>query len=505
MANIMSKRGTQDNVITYEHYCDTKADLANIPKDQITLGSTAVVLQDEDGSLGVYIAGSDKQWIAVAMSGGSDSGSGEGSSSSDGLKDFLENNFSTFENSDVTKLRYNAFAMNKQLEEISLPNCSIINGGAFANCTALTSVDFPTLERIEGPEITQQESLIWDYYTSTSSIVMVTVKGPGAFQGCTSIESIDLPLCSYIGSDAFLNYGPGQYGYGYLSNPNLKSVNLPECKTIENRAFYMCTGLNSLNAPKVETIGESAFTSCTSLTIADFPLATSVASNAFCSCYLLSTINMPNLEVIGVSAFTLDSSITTINFPKCKTFEMMASSAYLGSSYNMYIGHAFGGCSNLSTVSLPECEVIAPATFSNCSSITELSFPKVSLVYSNAFRGCTSLTQITFNETVTFSTAWSMYVNVGPTVDVTFETFYNCTNLQSIYLLGSSVCTFNINDPQYSYKINAGTLFGNTPIRNSSYLGYYGSIYVPESLVEEYQNAPGWSAFSERITAYTGE
>lgn len=74
MANIMTKRGSQDNIVTYEHYCDTKADLANIPADQITLGSTAVVLQDEDGSMGIYIAGSDKQWSAVAMTSGASSG-----------------------------------------------------------------------------------------------------------------------------------------------------------------------------------------------------------------------------------------------------------------------------------------------------------------------------------------------------------------------------------------------------------------------------------------------
>lgn len=66
--NIMTKRGNQDNVITYEHYCDTKADLANIPKSQTTLGSTAIVLKDENDELGIYIAGSDKQWVPVAMS-----------------------------------------------------------------------------------------------------------------------------------------------------------------------------------------------------------------------------------------------------------------------------------------------------------------------------------------------------------------------------------------------------------------------------------------------------
>ena len=70
MSNIMTKRGSQDNVVTYEHYCDTTADLTNIPKNQITLGSIAVVLQDEDGGLGIYIASSNKEWIAVSTSSG---------------------------------------------------------------------------------------------------------------------------------------------------------------------------------------------------------------------------------------------------------------------------------------------------------------------------------------------------------------------------------------------------------------------------------------------------
>ena len=74
MANIMTKQGTQDNVITYEHYCDVKADLANIPKSQITLGSTAIVLQDENNSMGIYIAGSDKQWHEIGLTGGANGG-----------------------------------------------------------------------------------------------------------------------------------------------------------------------------------------------------------------------------------------------------------------------------------------------------------------------------------------------------------------------------------------------------------------------------------------------
>lgn len=71
--NIMTKRGSEDNIVTYEHYCDTKADLANIPQDQISLGSVAIVLKDEDDSMGIYLANSNKEWISFSTSGGSSS------------------------------------------------------------------------------------------------------------------------------------------------------------------------------------------------------------------------------------------------------------------------------------------------------------------------------------------------------------------------------------------------------------------------------------------------
>lgn len=68
--NIMTKRGSEDNVVTYEHYCDTKADLINIPQDQITLGSVAIVLKDEDNSMGIYMANSNKEWISFSAGSG---------------------------------------------------------------------------------------------------------------------------------------------------------------------------------------------------------------------------------------------------------------------------------------------------------------------------------------------------------------------------------------------------------------------------------------------------
>ena len=67
MAHKMTKRGNIDNVITYEHFCDTKADMADIDPNEVNLGSVCVVLVDESegDTLQFYLAKSDKIWIKV--------------------------------------------------------------------------------------------------------------------------------------------------------------------------------------------------------------------------------------------------------------------------------------------------------------------------------------------------------------------------------------------------------------------------------------------------------
>ena len=67
MAHIMAKRGQRDNVITYEHICDTRADRDNIDPSEITLGSTAIVLKGENNTLEMYMATSDKEWILLSV------------------------------------------------------------------------------------------------------------------------------------------------------------------------------------------------------------------------------------------------------------------------------------------------------------------------------------------------------------------------------------------------------------------------------------------------------
>lgn len=71
--NIMTKRGNQDNMVTYEHICDTTDDLANISPEYVTLGSVAIVLKGDAG-METYMATSDKEWIPLALSDGAAAG-----------------------------------------------------------------------------------------------------------------------------------------------------------------------------------------------------------------------------------------------------------------------------------------------------------------------------------------------------------------------------------------------------------------------------------------------
>lgn len=131
-------------------------------------------------------------------------------------------------------------------------------------------------------------------------------------------------------------------------------------------------------------------------------------------------------NTIGTNAFQRCSNLTSSNFPECIT---------IGNS-------AFLTCSNLTSVDFPKCTNIGSYAFQRCSSLTSASFPRCSYIGGSGFSSCINLSQIT----------------VG-------------TETSSVATLAGS---------------NA---FIYTPIANSSYLGYFGSIYVLSSLLASYQTA----------------
>jgi hypothetical protein len=65
--------------------------------------------------------------------------------------------------------------------------------------------------------------------------------------------------------------------------------------------------------------------------------------------------------------------------------------------------------------------------------------------------------------------------------------FRNCINLSNFYFMGSSIPSIT------NYT------FAYTTLSHSTYLGYFGSIYVPASLLASYKTAQYWSQYSARM------
>lgn len=86
--NIMTKRGSLDNIVTYEHICDSNDDLNKIDKKYATLGSVAIILDKETEELSVYMADSDGVWHLISTG---DSGEGGGGITPTGTLDITDN------------------------------------------------------------------------------------------------------------------------------------------------------------------------------------------------------------------------------------------------------------------------------------------------------------------------------------------------------------------------------------------------------------------------------
>ena len=192
-----------------------------------------------------------------------------------------------------------------------------IAGGAFSDCSSLTSITIPN---------------------------SVTSIGNSAFERCSSLTSIVIPNnVTSIGDYAF-----------YLCS-SLTSVTIGNSVTsIGDAAFYYCTSLTSITIPNsVTSIARGAFYDCSSLTSITIPNSvTSIGNKAFFRCSSLTSIVIPNnVTSIGDYAFYNCSSLTSIiclgtTPPDASDLGAPTSTCTLTvpqSAYNAYLRHAYWG------------------------------------------------------------------------------------------------------------------------------------------------------------------
>ena len=303
------------------------------------------------------------------------------------------------------------------LTSITIPN-SVTNIGvrAFGACSSLTTPVYnahcfaylPT--SFEGT------------YTVPDGIKQIA---GGAFYECSSLTSVTIPnSVTSIGN------------YAFEGCSSLASITIPNSVTsIGYRAFYGCSSLTSVTIPdSVTSIGSYAFSDCTSLTSVTIGNSvTSIGDYAFDGCSRLTSVTIPNsVTSIGRYAFdgcssltsvTIGNSVTSIGdraFEDCSKLTLVTinSNAIVSKDYSSYsnISHIFGSQVTEYIIG-DDAKGIGSSAFEDCSALTSVTIGNnVTSIGSYAFYNCSSLTSITIPNSVT---------SIG------YRAFYDCSSLTS--------------------------------------------------------------------------
>ena len=385
----------------------------------------------------------------------------------------------------ITALPTQAFYNSKNVEHLILPNTLITIGeemfyqsdlrsvviptnvttvgySAFKRCSSLTTVTFE--------KESQLKTIGGDYYYG------------GAFSDCTALTSIEIPASvETIGNTAFSDCS------------SLATVTFEKgsrLKTIGNNAYYRCTSLTSIEIPaSVETIEKKAFMHCSSLATVTFEKGSQLKTiagdsydGAFSDCTALTSIEIPaSVETIEATAFKRCSQLATVTFEKGSQLKTIgggySSSSHFG-TYSDYYG-AFSDCSSLTSIEIPaSVETIEATAFKRCSKLTTVTFEKGSQL---------KIIGGGFDTNVGYRYIYGAFSELKNLMTVDMSA---CTQVEII-----EECAF-YNDPELRlFKVSTETpptcennaFVGINP---------YSVLKVPSGCANAYKAATGWKNFA---------
>lgn len=224
-------------------------------------------------------------------------------------------------------------------------------------------------------------------------------------------------------------------------------ITLSSATSVVEQVFRQRANLTGVIGTSVLTIGTSSFEACNALTSISFPVLTTIGTAAFRNCTHLTSVNLPEL--------------TTIN------------------------QYTFGGCTQLNNVTLPKLGIINNNSFEGCTGLTNASFPMATQINNSGLRNCRFST-IVFPRLLKIDT-YGLSNNANLTaVDFNALTqftggsgFINDTSLTAVVIRTGTMAT-----------LSAINHFNNTPFASN---GTGGTLYVPSSLISQYEQATNWS------------
>jgi len=166
---------------------------------------------------------------------------------------------------------------------------------------------------------------------------------------------------------------------------------------------------------------------------------TTIGESAFGDCTALTSVSLPNATTIGYLAFQGCTALTSVSLPNATT-----------------IGYwAFQGCTALTSVSLPNATTIGDLAFQGCTALTSVSLPNATTVGDSAFGYCTALTSVSLPNATTVGDSAFGYCTALTSVSLPNATtigdgaFGDCTVLTSV--------TFAQNAPAEATDVYTGS------------------------------------------------
>ena len=308
----------------------------------------------------------------------------------------------------VTEIGGSAFLGCSSLTSITIPNgVTEIGNNAFSHCTGLTSVTIPNSVTSIGDRAFYECSSL----TSITIPNSVTETGGAVFYGCENLTSVVLSknmtsLPSY----------EGEFTYGFFENcSSLTSITIPNSVTsIGEAAFYGCSGLTSITIPSNTKLGAGAFPEYTKVireapkfTIgkltyeitSDKEVKLVKADESITNAHLTPTVTYQGVNYsvtsIGDWAFKDCESLTSVtwNVKSCNDF-----------SYHTYFyGPFYEIRSQITSFTFGDSVQHIPRRLcSEMTRLTSITIPNsVTSIGQAAFFGCSSLTSITIPNSVT--------------------------------------------------------------------------------------------------------
>ena len=278
----------------------------------------------------------------------------------------------------ITALPTQAFYKSTNVEHLILPKTLTTIGKEMFYRSKLKSVVIPaSVETIEAAAFMGCSSLATVTFEKGSQLK--TIGGGyssyypnyyGAFADCTALTSIEIPASvETIEAAAFMRCSK-LATVTFEKGSQLKTIG-GDYSSYYYGVFSDCTALKSIEIPaSVETIEAAAFMGCSSLATVTFEKGSQLKTigggyssyypnyyGAFADCTALTSIEIPaSVETIEAAAFMRCSKLATVTFEKGSQLKTIGGGYYSYSS-SYYYG-AFCQLKNLMTVDMSACTQI---------------------------------------------------------------------------------------------------------------------------------------------------